>query len=159
MEATSSIFPSEEPQQAEQAMATTDMDKDMFKAAATGNMELFKNYQGDFRCLVDGRENTALHICLRIGLGKRDPVNINFVRELVKKCPSLLLQPNEKREIPLHIAAAKFGSLELVKFIIERTKQDKDLEKGLKLTNRMKQTRRMTDEDGNTALHNAIESG
>ncbi|XVE81041.1 hypothetical protein DITRI_Ditri15bG0031200 [Diplodiscus trichospermus] len=111
MEATSSIFPSEEPQQAE--------------------------------ILVDGRNNTALHICLSIGLGKRDPVNINFVRELVEKCPSLLLQPNEKGEIPLHIAAAKFGSLEVVKFIIEHTKQNEDLENGLEPTNRMKQMLKM----------------
>ncbi|XVE81053.1 hypothetical protein DITRI_Ditri15bG0032400 [Diplodiscus trichospermus] len=80
MEKTSSFVPSEQPQQAEQAATApiTYMNKDLFTAAANGDMKPFNKYP--------------------------------------------------------------------------------DLEKGLELTNRIKQMLRMKDKDGNTALHKAIES-
>ncbi|XVE81050.1 hypothetical protein DITRI_Ditri15bG0032100 [Diplodiscus trichospermus] len=173
MQMRSSIVHFVEPQQAKQDMAITCMDKELFKAAATGDMKLFNKYEGDFQCLVDKWGNTALHIYFRIGLEKKykrflyfwverrskSELNMNFVQKLVDKCPSLLQQPNEKGEIPLHIVAAKVGISEVVKFIIERNQllQNEDSEKGLEPTNRMIQMLSMTDKNGNTALHKAAE--
>ncbi|XVE81052.1 hypothetical protein DITRI_Ditri15bG0032300 [Diplodiscus trichospermus] len=157
------------------AMAITYMNNDLFRAAATGDMEPFNNYRGDFRLLVDGMKNTALHIHFSNGQENEyrrflwfrqtgrftRELNMNFVRALVDRCPSLLLQPNEKEEIPLHIVAAKVGTTEVVNFIIGRTRpvQNEDVENGLQATNPMKLMLRMKDKDGNTALHKAAERG
>ncbi|XP_022722158.1 ankyrin repeat-containing protein ITN1-like [Durio zibethinus] len=159
---TSSSIPSEITLQAE---VITYMDSDLFKAAENGDMELFNKYQGGLHCLVDGRQNTALHIYCRTGgrlvvkIDKRflffrkrrfeREFSINFVKQLIDECPSLLLQPNAKGEIPLHVAV-RHGHSDIIKFLIERAK---DLE-----ATRMKQMLEMADKEGNTALHKAAES-
>ncbi|XVF37746.1 hypothetical protein REPUB_Repub20aG0036400 [Reevesia pubescens] len=146
--------------------AINNMDRDLFEAAETGDMEPFDNYKGDLLRLVDGRQNTALHIYSRTG-GHRQVVNkkdehkhsANFLHQLVEKCPSLLMQSNANREIPLHIAA-RHGHSDVVEFLIERTKllQGEDLEQGLEAT-RMREMLTRTDKEENTAFHSAAEYG
>ncbi|XP_022722156.1 ankyrin repeat-containing protein At5g02620-like [Durio zibethinus] len=113
--------------------------------------QLFEKYQGDLHCLVDGRQNTALHIHSRTG-GRQ------VVKNVIDKCPSLLLQPNAKGEIPLHVAV-RHGHSDIIKFLIERAKvlEREDLEKALEATGK-KQMLGMADKEGNTALHMAAES-
>ncbi|XVE98795.1 hypothetical protein REPUB_Repub03eG0139300 [Reevesia pubescens] len=149
-----------------QVEAITYMDCDLFKAAEAGDMKLFDKYQGDLCCLVDRRQNTALHIYSRTGgrprvVIKKDKQqhSVDFLQQLVDKCPSLLMQSNANREIPLHIAA-RHGHSHVVKFLIESTKllQCEDLEKGLEAT-RMREMLTRTDEEENTAFHRAAENG
>ncbi|XP_022722163.1 ankyrin repeat-containing protein At5g02620-like [Durio zibethinus] len=168
----SSSISSERPVQVE---AITYMDRDLFKAAADGDVELFNKYQGGLHCLVDGSQNTVLHIHSRTGGRKvvknvktflcfqkrvfKTEFNINFVEQLVDKCPSLLLQPNANREIPLHIAA-RHGHSDIVKLLIERANvgQHEDPERGLEAS-RTRQMVRMRDKEENTAFHEAARYG
>ncbi|XVF37731.1 hypothetical protein REPUB_Repub20aG0035000 [Reevesia pubescens] len=129
-------IPSEQLLQVE---AITHMDRDLFKAAEAGDMKLFDMYQ-----VI--KKDKQQH-------------SVDFLQKLVDKCPSLLMQSNANREIPLHIAA-RHGHSHVVKFLIESTKilQSEDLEKGLEAT-RMREMLRRTDEEENTAFHRAAEYG
>ncbi|XP_022722164.1 ankyrin repeat-containing protein NPR4-like [Durio zibethinus] len=137
----SSSIPSELTLQAE---VITYMDSDLFKAAENGDMELFNKYQGGLHCL-----SKLINGFCFFGKGDLKEFSINFVKQLIDECPSLLLQPNAKGEIPLHVAV-RHGHSDIIKFLIERAK---DLE-----ATRMKQMLEMADKEGNTALHKAAES-
>ncbi|XP_022722162.1 ankyrin repeat-containing protein At5g02620-like [Durio zibethinus] len=147
----------------------------LFKAAADGDVEAFSDCQVALDCLVDGSQNTVLHIYSRTGgrlvvknvrafpcFQKRvfeREFSINFVEQLVNKCPSLLLQRNANWEIPLHIAA-RHGHSGIVKVLIERANVvlHEDPERGLDATG-ARQMLRMRDEEENTAFHLAARYG
>ncbi|XP_022721720.1 receptor-interacting serine/threonine-protein kinase 4-like [Durio zibethinus] len=168
----SSSIPSEQPMEEK---AITYMDLVLFKAAADGDVEAFSDYQVALDCLVDGSQNTVLHIYSRTGgrlvvknvrafpcFQKRAferEFSINFVEQLVNKCPSLLLQRNANWEIPLHIAA-RHGHSGIVKVLIERANVvlHEDPERGLDATG-ARQMLRMRDEEENTAFHLAARYG
>lgn len=168
---SSIIIPSQQPQPPVEAI--TFMDSDLLNAAEDGDMELFNKYQGDLHCLLDGRRNTALHIYSRPGgcklvlisyirfLCYRDwepkgEFSLYFVEQLVDKCPSLLLQPNDRGEMPLHIAA-RHGHYKIVKFLIQRAKVMPQLHEGLGNSEASGSWRRtmlrMKDKADNTAFH------
>ncbi|XP_022722160.1 ankyrin repeat-containing protein At5g02620-like [Durio zibethinus] len=168
----SSSIPSEQPMEEK---AITYMDLVLFKAAANGDVEAFSDYQVALDCLVDGSQNTVLHIYSRTGgrlvvknvrafpcFQKRvfeREFSINFVEQLVDKCPSLLLQRNANWEIPLHIGA-RHGHSGIVKVLIERANVvlHEDPERGLDATG-ARQMLRMRDEEENTAFHLAARYG
>ncbi|XP_022722157.1 ankyrin repeat-containing protein At5g02620-like [Durio zibethinus] len=168
----SSSIPSEQPMEEK---AITYMDLVLFKAAADGDVEAFSDCQVALDCLVDGSQNTVLHIYSRTGgrlvvknvrafpcFQKRvfeREFSINFVEQLVNKCPSLLLQRNANWEIPLHIAA-RHGHSGIVKVLIERANVvlHEDPERGLDATG-ARQMLRMRDEEENTAFHLAARYG
>ncbi|OMO66449.1 hypothetical protein CCACVL1_21135 [Corchorus capsularis] len=141
------------------------MDGELFKAAKDGDMEvLFNKYKGGLDRLLDGQQNTALHVYSTSGgrqvikkecrslfssytTRSEKEVSINYLEQLLDRCPSLLLQGNARGEIPLHLAA-RHGNSEIVEFLIKRSKEQYgDLEQML----------RMTDKDQNTALHKAVQ--
>ncbi|KAF2320682.1 hypothetical protein GH714_029978 [Hevea brasiliensis] len=81
---------------------------------------------------------------------------IEFVKLVIRKCPSLLAEPNIKGETPLHIAA-RFGHKNIVEFLIHSIKkaQFEDLERGADASTTDKMLKKTsTDED--TALHEAV---
>ncbi|KAK8636906.1 hypothetical protein V6N13_064340 [Hibiscus sabdariffa] len=164
MQLDSSIIPYQSQQpQAQPVESITFMDSDLFKAAEAGDTETFNKYQGHLHCLLDGRQNTALHLHLRaVGIGGRD-FSRNFLQQLLDRYPSLLLQSNDRGEIPLHIAA-QYNQHEIVNFLIERAKvapplPHVDLEKGTfseATVGWLRTMLRVKDEEGDTALHKAV---
>ncbi|KAH9791134.1 ANK REP REGION domain-containing protein [Citrus sinensis] len=131
------------------------MDPHFFKAAAAGNSEPFKDMAGEvIESLLTAKiKNTILHI--NIISQERENLSTKFVEEILEKCPSLLLQVNAKGDTPLHVAA-KFGHSDMVRFLVERAKlpqhENEELESGVGAA---KQMIRMTNNEKNTALHEA----
>ncbi|GAY42375.1 hypothetical protein CUMW_066370 [Citrus unshiu] len=132
------------------------MDPNLFKAAAAGKSELFKDMAGEVieSLLTAKTENTILHI--NIISRERENVSTKFVEEILEKCPSLLLQVNAKGDTPLHVAA-KFGHSDIVRVLVERAKlpqhENEELESGVGAARHMI---RMTNNEKNTALHEAV---
>ncbi|KAK9180141.1 hypothetical protein WN943_029348 [Citrus x changshan-huyou] len=115
-----------------------------FNAAAAGDAETFKRNttSDEIESLLTAQtKNTILHI--NIISQKRKNGSTKFIGEMLKKCPSLLLQVNAKGDTPLHLAA-KFGHSNIVSFLIERAKLA------------AWQMMRMTNNEKNTALHEAV---
>nr|XP_048322427.1 ankyrin repeat-containing protein At5g02620-like [Ziziphus jujuba var. spinosa] len=72
-------------------------------------------------------------------------------------CPALLMQPNMKGETPLHIAS-RFGHVSIAEILIQHAKalrspEDLDAGGGVEA---YRQMIRMTNQDGDTALHEAV---
>ncbi|XP_022760880.1 protein ACCELERATED CELL DEATH 6-like [Durio zibethinus] len=83
----------------------------------------------------------------------------SFIKQILDKCPSLLLQPNAKGQTPLHIAA-RYGHFAIVKFLINRAKAPHgDLERPGMEFEAVRQMLRKTDLESNTALHEAVQYG
>ncbi|ESR33742.1 hypothetical protein CICLE_v10004698mg [Citrus x clementina] len=99
-------------------------------------------------------KNTILHIS--IISQERENVSTKFVAEILEKCPSLLLQVNAKGNTPLNVAA-KFGHSDIVRVLVERAKlpqhENEELESGVGAARQMI---RMTNNEKNTALHEAV---
>ncbi|KAK9183146.1 hypothetical protein WN944_026295 [Citrus x changshan-huyou] len=116
----------------------------LFNAAAAGDAETFKRNttSDEIESLLTAQtKNTILHI--NIISQKRKNGSTKFIGEMLDKCPSLLLQVNAKGDTPLHLAA-KFGHSNIVSFLIERAKLA------------AWQMMRMTNNEKNTALHEAV---
>eukprot|EP00258_Populus_trichocarpa_P031570 XP_024447589.1 ankyrin repeat-containing protein At5g02620 [Populus trichocarpa] len=129
---------------------TTYMDPLLFKAAEAGNIGPFENYQTRLNQLLTPDENTILHVYL--GNQSREPESTDFVDIILEMCPPLLLQANEKGEIPLHLAA-RYGHSNVVKVLIDCAKAlPTDPESGLTKAQKML---RMANEEQDTALHEA----
>ncbi|XP_059448139.1 ankyrin repeat-containing protein At5g02620-like [Corylus avellana] len=110
--------------QPEQTETITFMNRDYYNAAAEGKVEVFKNIidPEPLDLLLTPNKNTILHIyitALNSGSNSTTPnagtesttligrlgSTINFVKKILKICPSLLRQANAKSETPLHTAA------------------------------------------------------
>ncbi|MBA0698346.1 hypothetical protein Goari_021840, partial [Gossypium aridum] len=84
-----------------------------------------------------------------------------FIGQILTKCPSLLLQTNAKGQTPLHVAARN-GHSAIVKLLISSCAKarDGDLEKlGMDQVDAVRQMLRITDQESNTALHEAAQYG
>ncbi|PPD77129.1 hypothetical protein GOBAR_DD25955 [Gossypium barbadense] len=117
----------------------THMDAWLYKAAAEGNIEVFNNNQ-------------------RLQLEPlKTPNHDNLLHQILSKCPSLLLQTNAKGQTPFHVAA-RYGNSTIVKLLIKSCAKarDGDLEKlGMDQVNAVGEMLRITDQESNTALHEA----
>ncbi|KAH9681293.1 ANK REP REGION domain-containing protein [Citrus sinensis] len=137
-------------------ISQSQMDPKFFKAAADGNVEPFKDMAREkIESLLTAKtRNTILHI--NIISKERENVSTEFVEEILEKCPSLLLQVNAKGDTPLHVAA-KFGHSGIVTFLVERAKlpqhENEELESGVGAARQMI---KMTNNEKNTALHEAV---
>ncbi|PPS03809.1 hypothetical protein GOBAR_AA16846 [Gossypium barbadense] len=100
----------------------------------------------------------AFHIIINVI--KREK-RLDFIKQILIKCPPLLLQTNAKCQIPLHVAARN-GHLAVVKLLIKSCAKarDGDLEKlGTDQVNTVREMLRITDQESNTALHEAARCG
>ncbi|KAJ6855877.1 protein ACCELERATED CELL DEATH 6-like [Populus alba x Populus x berolinensis] len=132
---------------------TTYMDPVLFKAAEAGDIDPFENYQTCLNQLLTPDENTILHVYL--GNQSSKPESTDFVVIILEMCPPLLFQANKKGEIPLHFAA-RFGHSNVVRVLIDRAKaRHTDPESGVTEAKKML---RMTNEEQDTALHEAARS-
>ncbi|KAI9195687.1 hypothetical protein LWI28_017190 [Acer negundo] len=120
----------------------------LFKSAANGIIEPFNIIAEQLHLIVTPLKNTVLHFNIT-----SEKASVQFVEKILYICPSLLLQVNAQGDTPLHVAA-KFGRRDIVRALIKNAKkQPEDLENGIGVTRQML---RMTNNKGNTALHEAI---
>ena len=131
--------------------AATRMSCNVYKAAVEGKMDILQRIERLDKELTPNK-NTVLHIHIRGGMARKD-----CVIAMVHKCPSLLQKTNNKDETPLHMAARE-GLTEIVTALVDQVKalqvDDADLESGIKLA--VREMVGMTNEEGETALHEAV---
>lgn len=117
----------------------------LFKAAAEGHAdEPFKKdtRSNEIRGLLTAQtKNRIRHINIISQKSKNG--STKFMEEILEICSSVLPQVNAKGDTPLHLAA-KFGHSNIVSFLIERAKPA------------ARQMMRMTNDENNTALHEAV---
>jgi len=137
----------------QQMNSITYMEPKLYKAAAKGNINSFKDLPTSLNELLTPQKNTILHVYLENQ--RRESESTDFVDKILEMCPQLLLQANTKGETPLH-HAARYGHSNAVKVLIERAKERGiDPENGLAEEKNML---RMTNEEKDTALHVAARS-
>ncbi|KAG1367971.1 ankyrin repeat-containing protein [Cocos nucifera] len=130
------------------------MDPRWLKAAASGNIAILNQLVRESPDIILGKtpiNNTALHIAMMFE-------HEQFAKELCSSSPSLLLATNSNGETPLHIASTA-GLHSLATFFIHVASQvprhGSDIERG----NPLKQMMMTIDNEGNTALHQALRHG
>ncbi|KAI8561161.1 hypothetical protein RHMOL_Rhmol04G0316100 [Rhododendron molle] len=107
---------------------------------------------GQHNDVLDGEltpsHNTVLHVAAQFG-------HLDYVKEVLEACPSLLRRRNIKGETPLHMAA-RDGQAEIVEALILRADEleTRELESGW--GGAVKEMLRATNVDGDTALHMAV---
>ncbi|TYH78445.1 hypothetical protein ES332_D04G227100v1 [Gossypium tomentosum] len=92
---------------------------------------------------------------------KTSEKRLYFIGQILTKCPSLLLQTNAKGQTPLHVAARN-GHSAIVKLLISSCAKARvgDLENlGMDQVVAVRQMLRITDQESNTALHEAAQYG
>ncbi|KAK0606701.1 hypothetical protein LWI29_003040 [Acer saccharum] len=133
-------------------MDSLDFDR-LFKAAADGDIEPFKRIDQQQLCLnliTTPIKNTILHINI-----SSEEASMKFVEEILGICPSLLLQVNAQGDTPLHFAA-KFEHIAIVDVLIKLARAQRDQESESRI-GAVRQMLRMTNNKGNTALHEAMQ--
>lgn len=122
-----------------------------YRAASIGAVEYFRRIPTNLLSLiVSPNRNTILHVNIASQDTKSSNISTKFVKQILERCPSLLLQVNNKGETPLH-TAARFWDSSIVEVLIKFLEaQHEDPESGLKAA---KQMLRMVDNEKNTALH------
>lgn len=129
------------------------MDPKLFKAATEGYYLDVLQFTSQLDTQLTPNRNTALHIAALFG-------KTQCVIEILRNCPSLLCRTNIKGETSLHIAASE-GHCEIICVLIEWAKaapNDTDVE-GTQGNGNAREMMRMTNEDGDTALHQAVRNG
>lgn len=89
------------------------MNPEIFSAMRAGNrdfLEKMRSYGTPMACLKNDKGDSILHLAAALGHHK-------LVESIISECPSLLLEPNWKDQIPLH-AAACAGRLAVVKTLV-----------------------------------------
>ena len=118
------------------------MKPEVFRAASKGNFEGDSNSNLHE---VTPEENTVLHVALQFK-------QFDAAKNIVNLIPILILKRNSKGNTPLHVAAM-VGASSLVKILIQKAKDERDLEAdGQQLLS-------MVNLDGDTALHVAVRYG
>nr|XP_023894218.1 ankyrin repeat-containing protein At5g02620-like [Quercus suber] len=156
-----SISESSEPAQAE---VNIGMKADYYNGAANGKIGVFKNIPEPLDQLLTPNRNTVLHIYLtslkesesKDSKSKDSELSTAFVEEILKMCPPLLQQANAKGETPLHIAA-RYGHAAIADVLIKRARErapQEDLENGV--NNAVQKMLEMTNNEKDTALHEAV---
>ncbi|KAK2970729.1 hypothetical protein RJ640_014219, partial [Escallonia rubra] len=148
------------------------MDHGLYRAAMDGKVGLLTGNKHRLEAQVTPNHNTILHIVAMFG-------NTDCVDEILRNCPSLFSHMNIKADTAFHVAAREGHSF-VIRALIKHTKPlrifavvsnqghsrfvqpfvdcakdlEEELEKGF---GSAKEMLRMTNEDGNTALHEAVQ--
>ncbi|KAE9444833.1 hypothetical protein C3L33_23269, partial [Rhododendron williamsianum] len=122
------------------------MNPSLYRSAMGGNVAGLRQHKDILDGELTPNRNTVLHVAAQFG-------HLDYVKEVLEACPSLLRWLNIKKETPLHTAARE-GHAEIVKAMIGRAKRlEEELESGL--VGAVKEMLRATNLDGDTALHMA----
>ena len=149
-----------------------------YNAAKKGEIGGFKNIEkSDINQLLTPNRNTVLHIYLsslkeseskdskskysksKDSEPEYSKLSTAFVEEILELCPPLLQQANVKGETPLHIAA-RYGHAAIVDVLIKRARErapQEDLENGVNYA--VQKMLEMTNNEKDTALHEAVRGG
>ena len=121
------------------------MNPDVYRTTSTGNSSFFEKLTDPSSTLlqVTTEKNTVLHVALQFE-------QFHVVEELVRLCPSLVYEKNSEGNTPLHVAVRWAGTSSTVKLIIQKAKDQQDVEAG------GQQLLSMVNEDGDTALQVAV---
>ncbi|KAK2975549.1 hypothetical protein RJ640_011548 [Escallonia rubra] len=149
------------------------MDPGLYRAAMYGrSVGFLQEDKHKLEAQLTPNRNTILHIAAMFG-------NTDCVNAILRNCPSLLSRVNSKGDTAFHIAARE-GHSSVIRALVEHAKardnfaaasnpghtglvhayvnyvkaQEEELEKGFGSAKGML---RMTNEDGNTALHEAVQ--
>ncbi|KAK2647172.1 hypothetical protein Ddye_022367, partial [Dipteronia dyeriana] len=120
----------------------------LLDAATEGNIKPFEQFAEPINLIVTPNRSSVLHINIT-----SEKVSKEFVEEILGICPSLLVQVNAQDDTPLHVAV-KFERIDVVKALIKKAKdiqRPEELESGIGT-----ELLRMTNNKGNTALHEAM---
>ncbi|XP_030958534.1 protein ACCELERATED CELL DEATH 6-like [Quercus lobata] len=121
------------------------MNPDVYRAASIGNSSFFEKLTDPSTLLqLTTEKNTVLHVALQFE-------KFNIVEELVRLRPSLVHEKNSKGNTPLHVAVRWTGASSTVKLIIQKAKDQRDVEAG------GQQLLSMVNEDGDPALQVAVQ--
>ena len=121
------------------------MKPEVFRAASTGNSRFFEGDSNSNLHEVTPEENTVLHVALQFN-------KVEAAKMILNLSPNLVLRTNTKGNTPLHVAAM-VGASSLVKTLIQKAKDERDVEAdGQQLLS-------MVNLDGDTALHVAVRYG
>ncbi|XP_052293031.1 ankyrin repeat-containing protein At5g02620-like isoform X3 [Citrus sinensis] len=133
------------------------MDPYLYMAAAEGEFDPFKFANDNLGSVVTHNKNTVLHVNIASNR-EGESISTKFVEQVLDICPSLLLQVNAKGDAPLHVAA-RYGHAAVVEALIEigEKQPGQELESGVKSTTRYMLG--MKNDEENTALHEAVQSG
>ncbi|KAK1586991.1 hypothetical protein Q3G72_008339 [Acer saccharum] len=128
----------------------------VYSAAADGEINKFQQHAGVLDQILTPNDNTILsiHITARQPPSSRISQNMNFMREILGKCPELLWKANKKGKTLLHMAT-RHGHADVSKYLLEECKKpyQNDQELAIKATRQMLQ---MINEAKDTALHEAV---
>ena len=126
---------------------STDMDADVYKAAAMGHMAFLGEKISEFQVQLSPKHNTILHIASEFGQTEC----VKWILTL-PSCSSLLQCPNLNGDTPLHLAARE-GHLEVVEALVCKERElHADIETGADKETLI----RMTNKGKDTALHEAV---
>ncbi|XP_023634846.1 protein ACCELERATED CELL DEATH 6 [Capsella rubella] len=128
------------------------MTPEIFSGISDGNKECLKKLIRDetpmsLARLRSSKGDSILHLAVTWG-------HLELVKDIVSQCPSLLLEPNSSGQTPLHVAAYEGHTAVVEAFVALVTFASDRLcnEESERLNPYI-----LKDEDGNTALHLAIE--
>ena len=128
---------------------STDMDADVYKAAAMGHMAFLGEKISEFQVQLSPKHNTILHIASEFGQTEC----VKWILTL-SSCSSLLQCPNLNGDTPLHLAARE-GHFEVVEALVCKERElHADIETGVGADKEM--LIRMTNKGKDTALHEAV---
>ncbi|VYS61794.1 unnamed protein product [Arabidopsis thaliana] len=125
------------------------MNAEIFSGVSNGNkecLEKLRSYGTRMACLKSDGGDSILHLAATWG-------HLELVKNIVSECPCLLLEPNSKGQIPLHVAAHAGRSAVVEALVASVTFfSDRLAEEGKERLNPYV----LKDKDGNTPLHLAI---
>ncbi|CAL9233061.1 unnamed protein product, partial [Arabidopsis halleri] len=126
------------------------MNAEIFSRLSDGDkecLEKLKSHGTPMACLKSDRGDSILHLAARWG-------HLELVKNIVSECPCLVLEPNSKDQLPLHVAAHA-GHSAIVEALVASVTFFSDrlaVEDRERLNPYV-----LKDKYGNTALHLAIE--
>ncbi|KAM7485283.1 hypothetical protein LguiA_001292 [Lonicera macranthoides] len=126
------------------------MDPKLYRAVMQRQVNVLLQNKDQLGVQPTPNKNNVLHLAALFG-------HAQCVYEIFRNCSWLLLQVNSNCETPLHIAARERHHGVVYALIQCASTLDRDLESGVEPS--AKEMLRMTNDDGDTALHEAVRNG